>query len=1116
MPLSNEITTLGQCLWEQIEDGVFLFDPSDLSVLDANEKAVQWTGRSSDEPLAYRLPELIEVAERVDFQDFVKTSLQGSASCFQRFSFAGGGRLPSEFEVKVASFESEDGQRRGLMMARPASVGPKVAELMRYRSLVDNAPICIHGIDVQGRLSFINPAGLAMLELESDQGIVGAPYLSFVDADRRERVAELMRRAFAGDPSHFEFDCLINNDARRFTSSFIPVTDETGKVSMLMGVTQDATEERVALERLSESQRALRDAQSRAHVGSWEFFPDRDEAVWTEELFRLYYLDPECDTAPGTVEEFIELVHPDDREAVLRRHDCIWNTNDPISSIDLRTNPQRGRIRWLDSSIERVPDPRMPCGFHVAGTVLDITDRKVAETALRDSEQRFRSLCEQSAMGIFLADPDGNCTYVNQSGCELLGMALEQAIGDGWVSALHPDDRYRVTRHWKAAAESDGNFDVECRFLHSDGRLVWVRVRSSWRLNDDDIPLGNVGSMIDITSKKSDQRKLEHSEQRYRNLVEQAPEAIVVLEAATGKFVDFNQKALELFQCDAETLCSTGPWDYCPPVQPDGRLSLESAKEFIAKAMDRQFPVFEWTHRDLRGNDIPCEIRLISLTIDGKTLIRGSITDITDRKKAEQQLRMTRFALESTQESMFVMNHSGRFVDVNSIACSSLGYSRSDLLKMFVTDINPKLPARAWQSHWEEVKRCGRVVYESTHQKSDGRQFPVEISKSYFEFEGEGYAFAFVRDISVRKKVEEELRMTQIAIDQNLASMVQINRDGEFIYVNDAACRHVGYTRAELMTKCLWDIDLNCDADSWPELWRSFVEKRQSQISTDHQKKDGSRRKVEVTVNYFKIENREFLFASAVDVTERLETEDRLKEREAQLAHVSRLSTMGEMVAGIAHELNQPLYSIVNYSKATGNLIKTPSPDLGHVAEWNDQIGQAAHRAGQIIKRLRGFVQRETVGAPTPLHEVIHDALELLRYELNRANIQLTIEDCPGHAFCVDAVQIQQVFVNLFVNAIEAIEQNDSSIREIIVRTMMEEDQIHVVVEDTGFGIPADDRKIFAAFETSKPGGMGLGLAISNSIIEGCGGQLWATGHDRQGAALHFVLPMNRGEGQDV
>ena len=388
-------------------------------------------------------------------------------------------------------------------------------------------------------------------------------------------------------------------------------------------------------------------------------------------------------------------------------------------------------------------------------------------------------------------------------------------------------------------------------------------------------------------------------------------------------------------------------FDFFPDKQPDGRDSRKAAWDVMTASLAGKLPAFEWTHIDSRGNKIPCEIRLTGLTFGDRQLVRGTVTDISQRLAAQQQLRRTRLAVESTSDAMFVINERGEFIDVNQTACDRLGYTRPELLGMTVSDINPHYPIESWPAHWRELKEAKKSVYQSVHVKKDGTSIPVEISKSFAAVGGECFAFAFVRDITERKKVETLLASTQFAVDNNISVIVRINAAGRLTYVNGAACDALQYSRNELLAMHVWDIDVNWPRDSWAERWKQIKQAGSSTTETTHRRKDGTFIDCEVTACYVNFDGEDFVFAFCVDITDRNQARQRLRQRETQLAHVSRLSTMGEMVAGIAHEVNQPLYSILNFAKATNNVLANPSQEnLRQIEAWNRQIREAATCAG--------------------------------------------------------------------------------------------------------------------------------------------------------------------------
>ena len=253
----------------------------------------------------------------------------------------------------------------------------------------------------------------------------------------------------------------------------------------------------------------------------------------------------------------------------------------------------------------------------------------------------------------------------------------------------------------------------------------------------------------------------------------------------------------------------------------------------------------------------------------------------------------------------------------------------------------------------------------------------------------------------------------------------------------------------------------------------------------------------------------------AHDIRRRLQSEARVRELQADLHHVSRLSAMGEMASGLAHELNQPLTAIMNYVQAgrrmlrgTGGDEKITGGDEKILSYMDKAVDQAA-RAGQIIRNMREFVAKgETERAPEDINTVVEEAANLGLVGRARRTVVVQFDLAPGlPAVLIDRIQIQQVIVNLVRNALDALA--DAERREITIRTgPAEVGGVEVAVSDTGPGIAPDiEKRLFRSFVTTKPDGMGLGLSISRSIIVGHDGRLWATANDGGGTTFRFILP---------
>jgi PAS domain S-box-containing protein len=254
------------------------------------------------------------------------------------------------------------------------------------------------------------------------------------------------------------------------------------------------------------------------------------------------------------------------------------------------------------------------------------------------------------------------------------------------------------------------------------------------------------------------------------------------------------------------------------------------------------------------------------------------------------------------------------------------------------------------------------------------------------------------------------------------------------------------------------------------------------------------------------------LFAVVRDVTERREAEDQKREQEARLEHVTRLSAMGEMIAGIAHEIQQPLFAISNFAAACTNVFEQEGAvPVDKVAGWTQEISQQASRARTIIDRLRRFARKHTPKrALLSLRDLIRESLALVAAEARQHRVRVHYQpNGPALRVLVDPIQLQQVLVNLLRNAYEAVAVRPPSERDVSVWLNASGAEARVSVADSGIGLLTPEvERVFQAFYTTKPRGLGLGLAISRSIIEAHGGHLSAVARKPRGAIFTFTLPL--------
>jgi PAS domain S-box-containing protein len=571
-----------------------------------------------------------------------------------------------------------------------------------------------------------------------------------------------------------------------------------------------------------------------------------------------------------SMNDVLKYVHSDDRQRVMAQVERAERGNLPFEE-EFRVLLSDGSVRWILAKGRgvRTPERRM-------GVILDITERKRAEEALRESEERFRMLADTAPVMIWMAADDKLCTFFNKSWLVFTGRTLERELGNGWTEGVHPEDLEGCVKTYSEAFDARQRFMMDYRLRRFDGDYRWVLDTGAPRFSAEGTFIGYIGSAIDITERKRSAEELEEERAFLRQVIDIVPNFI------------------------------------------------------------------------------------------------------------------------------FAKDREGRFTLANRAIADAYGTSVDDLIGKTDADFN-----------------------------------------------------------SNRAEVEFFRRIDQEVIDRLQERFIPEER------VTDA-----------------------CGNVRWLQSVKRPI------IDTD-----GIARQV---------------LGASTDITLRKDSETQLREQRAELAHVARISTMGELAASLAHELNQPLTAILSNAQAALRFMNSKPIDLEEVREILHDIVKDNSRAGEVIRRMRALVKKEELEfASIDLEDLIRDVATLLHSDAILQDVQILLALDDGlPAVLGDRVQLQQVALNILLNAFDAMKDCQMCDRKISVTAKLDDggQTIKVAVRDGGIGLTTEKLdKVFQPFYTTKRDGMGMGLSICRSIIEAHGGQLWAENNSNaRGATFYFTVPVEK------
>ena len=457
--------------------------------------------------------------------------------------------------------------------------------------------------------------------------------------------------------------------------------------------------------------------------------------------------------------------------------------------------------------------------------------------------------------------------------------------------------------------------------------------------------------------------------------------------------------------------------------------------------------------------------------------------------------------MEASLDAIVTLTQRGRVIEFNPAAERLFRLARQLALgSVFAERFLPHMTRAAFKRLLDRSRHTGREPLgrgELIALRADGTELPVEISIAPIELEAQRFYTLYIHDISSRKRAEQEIKSLARFASESPNPILRVTASGLIVYANNASRPLLRAWQAE-------------QGDPLPAEWGVEVKEA---LET------GIPLEIEYelpgqiySLLFAPIRDLGYVNIYARDITAVRRAEQESRQHQAELVHVCRLSTMGEVATGMAHELNQPLSAIVNYANGCSRRLQGGVGQTDELVDAMGQIAAQAKRASEIIRRLRALVGKQPpIRTQADLNHLVREVCSFLEFETNRLGVEIAIEQGAEEIpVKVDLVQIEQVLLNLAGNALDALEERPAEERHLRIRAWIAGRLAHVAVEDTGPGIaPERIASLFDPFVTTKEGGMGMGLAISQTIVENHDGRIWAESEFGRGSAFHMTLPLS-------
>ena len=1055
-------------------------------------------------------PESLELIRTVAFPTVIRDGIwQGEATLVN----ASGQELPAS--IVFTSHRTNEGELEFLSciirdLSDRKQIEMELAEANnRLHEILDAIPLPVYYKDRDLRYQGCNSAFERYFEIKEEEFVGKSVYevfpneecdrISARDRELLEHQTEIVEEGAIPTASGEVVNILLHK---------APVRNLDGSSAGLVAVGIDITERKKMEESLRQSANQLRQLTGGLPGVVYQFCLKADGSA------SFPFISDSVETIFGYSADAIiqdpsiiyRVVHPDDLMSI---QSAMTNYNEPADfwSHEFRCIV-RGETRWIRGSA--LLQNRQNSMETWNGMLIDITGQKVIEEELRISEERFRRVFDTAGFGMTTVDHNGMILDSNPAFQRMVQYSADELCGKNFIEITHPDDvTTEIERMQQDRRENRPFVQYEKRYVRKDGKTIWVRLSVVEFSGENGEPQHYIGFIEEITERRNAEDRIRESETLYRTLFESSDEGLFLVD---GVFVDCNDRAAKMFKCSRSEICGRSPADFSPEFQPDGRTSHDAARQYLAAAEAGTEQSFTWRHRRNDGEEIDTEVTLKKLIISGDAIILASVRDMSERIRMETALRDSLMKLNtlvsSAVDGIILVDRDGTIESVNPSAVRIFEAEEQQLCGRNIAS----LVAEPHRTQYLEVLQHSNAVFASSlirgvHEvlglRTGDYVFPMDIAISPLRLGDQVKYVAIVRDIAERKFAEQRIVENEARLEAILSSagdgIVVIDSERRIQIFNDAAHSIFGRTVSAAIGLQFEELVPGFGDRAFPDMGERLS------FETVGIHSEQGNFPLQLSVSHVSVGGVDSYAIIARNLTEDYERRERMMEAD-------KMTSIGTLAAGIAHEFKNYLAGIIGNASFALDCLNEP----GGVEEARDafeQIIAIGEKANEIALSLLTYSRRRQDDLELlDLEELIRSTLRFTSKELEDKKIEIVthFEDLPK--VMVSANRAQQAFLNLIINSCQAI--TDGGV--ITISAERSERTIIVKVSDTGIGIlPENIRRIFDPFFSTKGvwgkdavHGTGLGLSICKNIFNSFGGDISVESAVGKGTTFSVTLPI--------